>query len=56
MREVVKTLNKASLASATGISYSRLRKYSSGTIIDLSLDEKEKIYNYLLELANKFKI
>ena len=29
MREAIKTLNKASLALETGISYNRLRKFSA---------------------------
>jgi len=32
MRDIIQELNKASLASATGISYSRLRKYASGIV------------------------
>ena len=55
MREIIQNLNKASLADATGISYSRLRKYSTGIIKDLTPDEKQKIYNYLLAIANTFK-
>ena len=55
MREIIKDLNKATLSSATGISYSRLRKFSSGTVENLSPEEKEKIYNYLLSIADKFK-
>lgn len=56
MREIIKDLNKASLAAATGISYSRLRKFSTGIVQDLTPEEKEKIYNYLLSIADKFKI
>lgn len=56
MREIIKDLNKASLAAATGISYSRLRKFSTGIVQDLTPEEKEKIYNYLLSIADKFKM
>lgn len=55
MRDAIKDLNKSSLSSATGISYSRLRKYSSGLVSDLTPEEREKIYKYLLILAEKFK-
>ena len=55
MKEIIKELNKASLSNATGISYNRLRKFASGSIKKLSAEEKEKIYNYLLCLADKFK-
>lgn len=55
MREIVKELNKATLSAATGISYSRLRKYSSGAVAELTPEEKEKIYLYLLSIADKFK-
>jgi hypothetical protein len=39
MREVIQNLNKSTLSSATGISYSRLRKYSSGVIEALTPEE-----------------
>ena len=55
MRDIIKNLNKSSLASATGISYSRLRKYSSGFIAELTPEEIKKIYEYLLALADNFK-
>ena len=57
MRDVIKNLNKATLAEATGISYSRLRKYASGIVSELTPEEKQKklIYEYLLFIANKFK-
>ena len=55
MRNVIKSLNKATLAEATNISYSRLRKYASGAVNELTPEEKEKIYQYLLSLADKFK-
>lgn len=55
MREIIKDLNKASLASATGISYSRLRKFSTGIVQTLTPEEREKIYYYLLSIADKFK-
>lgn len=55
MREAVKDLNKHSLAEATGISYSKLRKYATGIVKDLTLEEREKIYLYLLEVAERFK-
>lgn len=56
MREIIKDLNKHSLSSATDISYSRLRKYASGEVRDLTSSEREKIYDYLIEIANKFKV
>ena len=55
MRNVIKNLNKATLAEATNISYSRLRKYASGVVNELTPEEREKIYKYLLSLADKFK-
>ena len=55
MRNVIKDLNKATLAEATGISYSRLRKYASGVVNELTPEEREIIYKYLLSLADKFK-
>lgn len=55
MREAIKDLNKATLASATGISYGRLRKFSTGLVASLTPEEREKIYNYLLSIADKFK-
>lgn len=56
MRNVIKNLNKATLSEATGISYSRLRKYASGAIGELTPEEKYMIYKYLLAIADKFKI
>lgn len=55
MREAIKTLNKASLALETGISYNRLRKFSAGIVSNLTPEEREKIYLYLLSIADKFK-
>jgi hypothetical protein len=55
MREVIKDLNKSTLATATGISYSRLRKYSTGVVGQLTPEEIEKIYQYLISIAEKFK-
>jgi hypothetical protein len=55
MREVIKDLNKSTLATATGISYSRLRKYSTGVVGQLTPEEREKIYQYLILIAEKFK-
>lgn len=55
MRKTIQNLNKATLASATGISYSRLRKFSTGLVSTLTPEEREKIYNYLLSIADKFK-
>jgi hypothetical protein len=48
MRDVIKDLNKHTLAEATGISYSKLRKYATGIVRDLTPAECEKIYLYLL--------
>ena len=36
MKEIIKNLNKHTLSTATGISYSRLRKYSAGEINSLT--------------------
>ena len=55
MRNIIKNLNKATLAEATGISYSRLRKYASGIVSELTPEERKLIYEYLLFIANKFK-
>lgn len=55
MREVIQSLNKASLAAATGVSYSRLRKYASGIISSLTADERKKIREYLITLAHRFE-
>jgi hypothetical protein len=55
LRKTIQTLNKATLASATGISYGRLRKFSTGLVVDLTPEEREKIYEYLLSIADKFK-
>ena len=51
MREAIKDLNKHTLAEATGISYSKLRKYATGLVKDLTPEEREKIYIYLVEVA-----
>lgn len=53
MLEVIKNLNKAALARATGISYSRLRKFASGSINSLTDEEIMKIRIFLLALAAK---
>lgn len=55
MRDAIKDLNKHTLAEATGISYSKLRKYATGIVKDLTPEEREKIYLYLLEVAERFK-
>jgi len=55
MREIIQQLNKATLASATGISHSRLRKYANGIVKQLTREECEKIRAYLLALAEAFK-
>jgi hypothetical protein len=55
MREVIQSLNKAKLALATGVSYSRLRKYASGIINVLTVEERRKIREYLISLAHKFE-
>lgn len=56
MKDIINTLNKHSLATATGISYSRLRKYSAGAVAELTEEERRKIYEYLLSIADAFKI
>lgn len=55
MKEVIQKINKKSLADATGISYSRLRKFSAGQLKSLTSEEIEEIYKYLLALAEHFK-
>lgn len=55
MRDIIKMINKKSLADATGISYSRLRKFSAGQLKSLTSEEIDKIYNYLIALAGYFK-
>lgn len=55
MREIIAELNKSTLAGATGISYSRLRKFSAGVVKELTPEEKKAIYLYLINIANKFK-
>lgn len=55
MRDAINELNKNSIAKATGISYGRLRKYASGLIKDLTPEEQDKIYKYLIKLADRFK-
>ena len=55
MQDIIRKINKKSLADATGISYSRLRKFSAGQLKSLTTAEIEKIYNYLLALAEHFK-
>ena len=55
MRDIIRDLNKHSLADATGISYSRLRKYATGLVKDLTPEEREKIYIYCVKVAEKFK-
>ena len=55
MREIIRDMNKHTLAEATGISYSKLRKYATGLVKDLTPEEREKIYIYLVKVAEKFK-
>ena len=55
MRDTIQDLNKQTLATKTGISYSRLRKYATGLVKDLTPEEKQKIYEYLIAVAEKFK-
>lgn len=54
MRDAINELNKNSISQATGISYGRLRKYSAGLVDNLRPEEKEKIYKYLIDLAERF--
>ena len=54
MRDIIKLINKKSLADAKGISYSRLRKFSAGQLKSLTSAEIEEIRNYLLALAECF--
>ena len=55
MKDVIKTLNKHTLSIATGISYNKLRKYSAGEINSLTKEEGQKICEYLVKIAEKFK-
>lgn len=55
MRKAIQQINKKSLADATGISYSRLRKFSAGQLKSLTSEEIRDIHNYLLALAERFK-
>lgn len=55
MREIIQNLNKRALAEATGISYRRLRSYSSGVLATLTPDEIKKIHEYLISIADLFK-
>lgn len=52
VRDVVKSLNKHSLSNATGISYSKLRKFAAGAVDTLTPDEYEMIMVYLYELID----
>ena len=54
MREVIQSLNKKSLSDATGIPYSRLRKFASNQIKKLSPEAIELIYQYLIKLSQVF--
>ena len=56
MREIIQNLNKHTFADATGISYSKLRKFSAGIVKDLTDAEKKAIYDYLINIANNFKV
>ena len=56
MKEIINNLNKHTLSTTTCIYYSRLRKYSAGEINSLTKEECQKIYNYLISIAEKFKI
>lgn len=56
MREAIQNLNKHTIANATGISYSRLRKFSSGDVRELTDEEKKLIHGYLIAVAEKFKV
>ncbi len=55
MREVLQELNKRAVAEYTGISYSRLRKYAAAQIKELTIEERDAILDYLLELSSKIK-
>lgn len=55
MRDVIQNLNKSTLAEATGISYSRLRKFAAGVVKELTPEEKSAIYSYLITIANRFR-
>lgn len=51
MKELIQKINKKSLADETGISYSRLRKYSAGILKSLSVEELNLILNYFQQLT-----
>lgn len=55
MREILKDLNKRAVADGTGISYTRLRKYTAAQVQELTDEEKEKIAEYLMTLSNIIK-
>ena len=55
MRKAIQDSNKKALADATGISYSKLRKYASGAVKNLTSDEQQKIYYYFISIAARFK-
>lgn len=55
MRDIISSLNKNSLAEATGISYSRLRKYATGQVKKLKPEEIELIVLYLQTLIDDIK-
>lgn len=54
MRQTIQNINKRALAEATGISYSKLRKYASGSVQELTDTEKRAIYSYLISIAQIF--
>ena len=56
MRDAIKNLNKRSLADGTGISYSRLRKYASGELNNLSQNEIILIHNFLIKMSEIFVV
>lgn len=55
MRDIIKLINKQSLAATTGISYSRLRKFAAGQLKTLTAAEILEIHEYLLALAGCFE-
>lgn len=55
MKDIIRSLNKNSIAEATGISYSRLRKYATGQVKSLRPDEIELIIMYLDTLIEDIK-
>lgn len=55
VRNAIQLINKKTLSDATGISYSRLRKFASGEVKTLKSEEIKLIHSYFINLASVFK-